>query len=102
MPGFNQRGPMNDGPMTGRRQGRCTDTFGPGQSFSREMETNNMGRRCRRQGFQARGRGYNQEISNGKPLFTNEKDNLQNHADMLEKELMAVKRQIKNFDETDE
>ncbi|MEE4241705.1 MAG: DUF5320 domain-containing protein [Desulfopila sp.] len=23
MPGFNQRGPMNEGPMTGRKMGRC-------------------------------------------------------------------------------
>jgi hypothetical protein len=23
MPGFNQRGPMNEGPMTGRQMGRC-------------------------------------------------------------------------------
>jgi len=25
MPGFNQTGPMGQGPMTGRRMGRCTD-----------------------------------------------------------------------------
>ena len=25
MPGFNQRGPMGKGPMTGRRMGRCTN-----------------------------------------------------------------------------
>jgi hypothetical protein len=25
MPGFNQKGPMGDGPMTGRRLGRCTN-----------------------------------------------------------------------------
>ncbi|MBK9389552.1 MAG: DUF5320 domain-containing protein [Bacteroidetes bacterium] len=25
MPGFNQRGPMGQGPMTGRRMGRCTN-----------------------------------------------------------------------------
>ena len=25
MPGFNQRGPVGQGPMTGRRMGRCTN-----------------------------------------------------------------------------
>jgi hypothetical protein len=25
MPGFNQKGPMGEGPMTGRRMGRCTN-----------------------------------------------------------------------------
>ncbi len=25
MPGFNQRGPMGQGPMTGHRMGRCTN-----------------------------------------------------------------------------
>jgi hypothetical protein len=25
MPGFNQKGPMGQGPMTGRRMGRCTN-----------------------------------------------------------------------------
>ena len=34
MPGFNGRGPLNEGPMTGRRLGRCTandaSDYGPG------------------------------------------------------------------------
>jgi hypothetical protein len=30
MPGFNQNGPMGQGPMTGRRMGRCTN-FGANQ-----------------------------------------------------------------------
>ena len=28
MPGFNQRGPMNEGPMTGRGMGQCTGAYG--------------------------------------------------------------------------
>lgn len=31
MPGFNKRGPMGQGPMTGRRTGRCTN-FGTRQN----------------------------------------------------------------------
>ena len=27
MPGFNQRGPMNEGPMTGRQMGRCAENY---------------------------------------------------------------------------
>ena len=30
MPGFNQQGPMGQGPMTGRKMGRCTN-FGIGR-----------------------------------------------------------------------
>ncbi|MDY0342898.1 MAG: DUF5320 domain-containing protein [Lentimicrobium sp.] len=30
MPGFNQQGPMGQGPMTGRKMGRCTN-FGTGR-----------------------------------------------------------------------
>lgn len=30
MPGFNQKGPMGQGPMTGRRMGQCTN-FGAGR-----------------------------------------------------------------------
>lgn len=25
MPGFNQKGPMGEGPMTGRKMGKCTN-----------------------------------------------------------------------------
>jgi hypothetical protein len=58
MPGFNQRGPMNEGPMTGRGLGKCaalaqdvggipdTTWNGPGYGRGRGMA---MGRgRCRR------------------------------------------------------
>lgn len=30
MPGFNQKGPMDEGPMTGRKMGKCTN-FGADQ-----------------------------------------------------------------------
>lgn len=32
MPGFNQTGPMGQGPMTGRRMGRCTAQEATGQN----------------------------------------------------------------------
>ena len=36
MPGFNQRGPMGQGPMTGRRMGRCTNY---GANLKNQTET---------------------------------------------------------------
>lgn len=101
MPGFNQRGPMNDGPRTGRRQGECTGTFGGRQGSGNEGS--NTGRRCRRSGGNGRGMGmgYNQGSAENQ-WFSNDKGNLQNHAEMLEKELMAVKSQIKDLDEVQE
>ncbi|GAB1403529.1 MAG: DUF5320 domain-containing protein [Lentimicrobiaceae bacterium] len=37
MPGFNQRGPEGQGPMTGRRMGRCTN-FGRGRQNEKISE----------------------------------------------------------------
>jgi hypothetical protein len=37
MPGFNKRGPMGEGPMTGRKQGRCTN-FGKGRQTNDEND----------------------------------------------------------------
>jgi len=32
MPGFNQTGPLGDGPMTGRRMGKCTNYGAKGKA----------------------------------------------------------------------
>ena len=40
MPGFNKQGPMGQGPMTGRKQGRCTN-FGAGRTSQTTNETEN-------------------------------------------------------------
>ena len=65
MPGFNQTGPMGQGPMTGRRMGRCTN-FGAKQSNTPSPEENNQQedsfcrgfRFGRGQGGRGRGRGF--------------------------------------------
>lgn len=65
MPGFNQTGPMGQGPMTGRRMGRCTN-FGAKQSNAPSSEGNNQQddslsrsfRFGRGQGGRVRGRGF--------------------------------------------
>jgi len=43
MPGLNQRGPMNEGPMTGGGRGLCTGAVASEQEFANRM-TGSMGR----------------------------------------------------------
>ncbi len=42
MPGFNQTGPMGQGPMTGRRMGRCTN-FGQNAKNANDVENQASG-----------------------------------------------------------
>jgi hypothetical protein len=69
MPGFNQTGPVGQGPMTGRRMGKCT-SFGAGkitQTDESNQAPENMqqgfglgmglGRGARGRGFRGRGLG---------------------------------------------
>lgn len=61
MPGFNQRGPMGQGPMTGRRMGRCAnlDTNPKNQvTESNENANENVPENVQGRGFGfGRGRG---------------------------------------------
>jgi len=41
MPGFNQKGPFGEGPMTGRRMGRCTN-YGANQKQQTTEESENQ------------------------------------------------------------
>lgn len=59
MPGFDRKGPLGDGPMTGRRLGRCTN-FGSKQPTNTQPgspETNPEDVGGRGFGFGRRGRG---------------------------------------------
>jgi hypothetical protein len=68
MPGFNQKGPMGQGPLTGRRMGRCTN-FGaagrnkevtPDEDQKADLSGNYTGQRFgsgRRIGGRGRGMG---------------------------------------------
>lgn len=40
MPGFDQKGPTGQGPMTGRRMGKCTN-YGARKNFSETAENEN-------------------------------------------------------------
>lgn len=99
MPGFNQRGPMNEGPMTGRGRGRCTDSADFEQGFPGRGNAAGMGRQYGRRGFQAqaRGRGYGQWTP---PVAgSGNQETLQDSVDRLEKELTAIKDQLKDLTE---
>ena len=54
MPGFNRRGPVGQGPMTGRRMGRCTN-YGSNLSVNtetdKELASNDMPEFSNRFGF---------------------------------------------------
>ena len=75
MPGLNHKGPMGDGPMTGRKMGKCTN-FGAGKKSSADetaQESPNttkqgcgMGRGLGRgQGGQCMGMGRKNRNRNG-------------------------------------
>ncbi len=97
MPGLNQRGPENMGPMTGRRMGRCV-TGSPqdpavysGQGFGY-----GRGRGCGR-GFGPRGRGAAFWGAPAGPVAPQTKEDLNLRAKALEQELEAVKNELKNL-----
>ncbi len=101
MPGFNQRGPMNEGPMTGRQRGICTGYAMSGQGFGGRGYGmgSGMGRGMGRRGNQAPGRGLGYGQWNTPAPMTSNRDVLQNRADMLEAELTAIKNQLKSMSE---
>jgi len=107
MPGFNQRGPMNEGPMTGRGSGRCTGAVDPVQEFSGRQNTMGMGRqrgwRGCQEGFGPRGgTGFGQRATAAPAAASDTQANLQNSVDMLAAELAAIKKQLKNLSESRE
>lgn len=88
MPGLNQRGPMNEGPMTGGGRGMCrrqnTDA-GRGQ-----------GRGCGRQGNRG-GRMAEPAADPPRVAPADPGAALRDRAGRLEAELAAVKRQLKDL-----
>jgi len=105
MPGFNQRGPMNEGPMTGGGRGYCTGAVDPAQGFAGRGNGMGMGRQRGRRGYQAapgQGRGFSGSGQWNMPApaaASTTQATLQNRANMLEAELAAIKKQMKNFSE---
>ncbi len=87
MPGMNQRGPMNQGPMTGRGQGACTgNAMANGAGFGGRGRCGmgrgqGLGRRC----FGGNG-GYSTPL--------NREEVLRNRADALKAELDNINQEL--------
>ncbi len=105
MPGLNQRGPMNDGPMTGRGRGLCMGNVAAGQGF---VGGYGMGRGlrngCRAWGGSGRGmgRGGNYGHWAGTSPAVSNQTILQNRANMLEAGLADIKKQLNKLSESGE
>lgn len=106
MPGFNQRGPMNEGPATGRRRGFCTGAVETGQGFSRRENAGGYGigmaRRQGRRGCLATGWGGGVDPRPAPINASVVENTLQDRADRLEAELAEVKIQLKRLSESKE
>jgi len=108
MPGLNQRGPMNNGPMTGRGRGVCTGNSIPGQGFAGGGYP--MGRGLGRRGCQVPGRGGSRgngwagnygPWADSAPAVSTQAI-LPNRAAMLEVELAEIKNQLNKLTESGE
>ncbi len=91
MPGMNQRGPMNEGPMTGGRRGVCTNPDAADQWYPGQAAGQGLGR------GRGRGRGMClRPLRQAAPARKDEPETsaLQDRVNMLEAELAAVKRQM--------
>ena len=101
MPGFNQRGPMNEGPMTGRRRGDCVrgvDT-GPQNSTFAPMG-NGRGRGMGRRAGQGPGggRGYGR-MSTDSSVPTSE-ETLKLRVQTLETQLDDIRNELTKLSST--
>lgn len=96
MPGFNQRGPENQGPMTGWGRGTCRTNYEPDQL---EFTPGGMGYGDGRRGRFGCGRGFGGNRRFGRQQAVREtyssRQVLKDRADMLEEELARVKAQLK-------
>ena len=103
MPGFNQRGPMNEGAMTGRGRGNCVGSTDSAQGFAGRGNAMGMGRQRGRRGYQeAPGQGMRggRWAAPDPPADSINQNALQNSVDMLEAELEALKNQLKDLSES--
>ncbi|MEX1297855.1 MAG: DUF5320 domain-containing protein [Desulfotignum sp.] len=89
MPGFNRRGPDNQGPMTGWGRGVCTGNSGYDAGYGQ-----GYGRRWGRRGAPggAAGRGMGRRAF--APAAPESPDELKQRAGWLESELAAIRQQL--------
>lgn len=92
MPGYNQRGPENMGPMTGRGMGRCTSGTLQAPNWPGRAYGPGRGRRC------GRGFGFGRGSAPWPGTqFSASKEDLTLRARTLERELDAVKQELQNL-----
>lgn len=107
MPGGDKRGPMGQGPMTGRAMGYCAGNEVPGSMEDRPGLGMARGFRGGRRGGMgrgmARGRGFrNAAPSHGEelaPTREEERTYLNRQAERLKRTLNEVEQRIKDLDE---
>ncbi len=95
MPGFNRRGPDNQGPMTGGGRGICTGAVDPVQGVGRDYPVfgRGWGRGWGPRGFGGRGFRRTSPLRTA-PDISND---LQERAKWLETELATVKQQLSDL-----
>lgn len=110
MPGFDQRGPMNEGPMTGRQAGRCAAGYiqNCDEATYEKWSIDNrpgLGRGCRSsmrrgkcQGV-LRGRGLAKTSKAAADFSSAPEDTLSRRVQQLRSELEAIENQLRQFDD---
>ncbi|MCK5663575.1 MAG: DUF5320 domain-containing protein [Thiotrichaceae bacterium] len=99
MPGFNKNGPTNQGQMTGRGRGNCTNNGASTRSngfTDRQFRCQGL-RRGRGQGqWQEQGQGLRRGYASSPSTNPDSvaRENLQLRADQLESELNAIKEKL--------
>jgi len=101
MPGFNQRGPMNEGPMTGRGMGQCSgtytqDTGAPAYGYGQGRGMG-MGRRGGQPLQQGRGMGRGAQMQMTPQAPPPTKASLAARAQQLEAELESIQNELKQM-----
>lgn len=95
MPGLNQRGPFNEGPMTGNRQGICSTGSAVENRAGFRGGQMGYGRRCgirRRAGWEASDNQFQ-----GRNVTASAQDNkslLLERTQLLEEELKAIQQEL--------
>jgi hypothetical protein len=106
MPGFNQQGPMNQGPMTGGGRGTCangpmqgTTGFGRGRANGPGFGTEGAGAGFRRGRGAYQGQRWGQGYAPGNAASPAPatRETLAQRADQLEAELNAIKEELANL-----
>lgn len=100
MPGLNQRGPFNEGPMTGNRQGICNTGSAVGKGAGFRAGQMGFGRRCgmgRRAGWNAFGSQFKAPDVTVSPQ--DKRSLLAERTRILEEELKAIQQELAGLNE---